>query len=141
MRHNSLVLIILWLLLGPSKETFGKIQVSIVKERDDYVSLDSLGLTVYPSYESLDMIPKESLTETQVAYNHKKKRKIAKKLFQAKNAFNERKLYYEQNPNMKGYMDTYDNFPRGAGPVYKNSGKLPVIKNVQQKYPLTPSIV
>ena len=80
---------------------------TIVEKRGDYVSPDSLGLTVYPLYESLDMIPKESLIETQVAYYHKKKRKIAKKLVQTKNAFNERKLYYEQNLNMKGYMDAY----------------------------------
>ena len=77
----------------PQVETSGKTQVSIVKERSDFVSLDSLGLMAYPLYESLDMIPKESLTETQVAYYHKKKRKIEKKLVQAKNAFNERKLY------------------------------------------------
>ena len=100
------------------------------------MSLDSLGLAAYPLYESLDMIPKESLTETQVAYYHKKKRKIAKKLVQAKNAFNERKLYYEQNPNMKGYMDMYKpmiTFLEKQDQYITTVEKLPIIKHVQQK--------
>ena len=119
----------------PQEETSGKTQVSIVKERGDYVSLDSLGLTAHPSYESLDMIPKESLTETQVAYYHKKKRKIAK-LILAKNTFNERKLHYEQNLNMKGYMDMYKpmiTFLEEQDQYIKTAEKLPVIKHVQQK--------
>ena len=128
----------------PQGKMIGETQVSIVNEKGNYVSLDSLGLTAYPLYESLDMIHKESLTETQVAYYHKKKRKIAKKLVQAKNAFNERKLYYEQNPKMKEYMDTYKpmiTFLEEQDQYIKTVEKLPVIKHVQQKYPSTPCIV
>ena len=79
-----------------------------------------------------------------MAYYHEKKRKIAKKLVQAKDAFNKRKLYYEQNPNMKGYMDTYKpmiTFLEEQDQYIKTVEKLPVIKYVQQKYPSTPSIV